>query len=326
MELKRFLSLSLLQTGWAALLQDRQNNAIICSAASSQVGINASSSDMWPWQVYKSSNVTPPALLINSTGEALYDGLVLFTAQNGPILGEKQQAPFIMTDQGDLVWSGPDDSTSNFRVQTLNDEPVISFWSGRGTTGTRGVAGHGYGEVVIMDTSYNTIHRVCPKVKINLPPGASAECNIDPHESYITPRNTMLVTAYNTTRANLTSVGGPEHAWVLDCLALEVNITSGDVLFSWSALEHVPLNGSHQPIAGAGTNASNPWDFFHINAIQPVGDNYLINSRHFWATYLVSAKGETIWQINGDDGGDFGPLPEGGRFVSFHVSCCKART
>ena len=305
-----------LQLAWGAALQNRQAvDAIVCSVDSSQVSINASNSDVWPWQTYKSSNATPPALLINSTGEALYDGLLIFATENGLVPATKEQAPFIMTDQGDLVWSGPEEVTYNMRVQTLHDEAVITFWSGRGTAGAAEVAGHGYGQVVVMDTSYNIIHQVCPQLNLTLPPGTSGKCNADVHESYITPRNTMLVTAYNITSVDLTTVGGPKDGWVLDILAVEVNITSGDILFTWSALDHVPINGSHYRLAGAGTNTSNPWDFFHINAIQPVGENYLINSRNFWSTYLVNPNGDILWEIKGDTGGDFGSLPEGGHFV-----------
>jgi hypothetical protein len=113
-----------------------------------------------------------------------------------------------------------------------------------------------------------------------------------------------------------TSVGGAKDGWVLDSFAAEVNITTGDVLFEWHPLGNVHLSGSHYSLGHNGQNQSNPWDFFHINAIELVGDNYLINSRHFWTTYLVSPQGEIIWEINGLDGGDFGPLPNGAQFVS----------
>ena len=126
----------------------------------------------------------------------------------------------------------------------------------------------------------------------------------------------MLITAYNTTPADLTSVGGPKNGWVLDSIAAEVNITTGEVLFTWSPLAHLQVNQSHYPLGAAGLNQSSPYDFFHINAIELVGENYLINSRHFWSTFLVNPKGEVLWEINGETGGDFGTLPEGGTFVS----------
>ncbi|KAI1620310.1 ASST-domain-containing protein [Exophiala viscosa] len=130
----------------------------------------------------------------------------------------------------------------------------------------------------------------------------------------------MLITAYNTTPADLTSVGGPKNGWVLDSIAAEVNITTGEVLFTWSPLAHLKVNQSHYPLSGAGLNQSNPYDFFHINAIELVGENYLINSRHFWSTFLVNPKGEILWEINGETGGDFGTLPEGGTFSWQHFA------
>jgi hypothetical protein len=176
--------------------------------------------------------------------------------------------------------------------------------------------GHGFGKVLVLDDTYTTIHTVCPVFQdFTLPPGVTAECHADVHESLITDRNTMLVTAYNQTTANLTSVGGPANGYVIDSIAAEVNMTTNEVLFTWSPLAHVPVNQSHYPLLGAGRNASDAYDFFHINAIQRVGDNYLINSRHTWSTYLVNPQGEILWEINGATGGDFGPLPEGGTFV-----------
>jgi hypothetical protein len=126
----------------------------------------------------------------------------------------------------------------------------------------------------------------------------------------------MLITAYNTTPHDLSSIGGPTNGWLLDSLALEVDIVTGKVLFSWSPLAHLPLNRTLFPLSGAaGTSQSTPFDAFHVNSIQLVGNNYLINIRNVWATFLVSPTGKIIWEINGLDGGDFGALPEGGTFV-----------
>lgn len=40
---------------------------------------------------------------------------------------------------------------------------------------------------------------------------------------------------------NLSGIGGPEDGWVHDCRVQSINITSGELLFEWSALEHVPV-------------------------------------------------------------------------------------
>ena len=292
---------------------------VICSANSREITSNGTS--IWPWQTYKSSDVAPPNLAVNRTSsKPLFDGLLfLDPVPISNVSGASVYAPLIMDDAGELVWQGPNDRTAaNLRVQTLDSASVLTYWSGSGTAGAENVVGHGFGEVRIYDTKYNLINTVCPKISIHTPPGLNAKCVADVHESNITPRNTILVTVYNYSTADLSSIGGPKNGWVLDSMAAEVNISSGEVLFSWSPLAHLNLSDSHYPLAGSGRNDSNPYDFFHINAIQLVGDNYLINSRHFWSTFLVDPKGNIIWEINGKDGGDFGPIPEGGHFVSLN--------
>lgn len=229
----------------------------------------------------------------------------------------KVEAPFIMRDTGNLVWQGPVEATSNFRTQTLDNASVITFWSGSGGAATAETTSFGYGQVNVLDTTYSQIHTICPQLNLTLTPaGNTAECEADVHESYITPRNTILVTAYNTTTADLSSVGGPTNGWVLDPLAVELDIKTGEILFIWSPLEHVPVSQSQQAIGAAGKNLSNPYDWFHMNSIQSYGDNYLINGRNVWTTYLVNKTGDILWEINGYNGGDFGSLPKGGTFVS----------
>ncbi len=293
------------------------SDKVLCSANSRQIANNGNGSTVWPWQTYMSSNATPPALRINRTKESLFDGLLFLTPSYGSsIPGTKEQAPIIMRDDGDLVWNGPVHDSSNLLVQTLGGRQVLTYWSGQGSAGYSLAIGHGYGEVVILDSTYTVIHTVCPQLNLKLPPGATARCVADVHESKITDRNTMLITAYNTTPYDLSSIGGPSKGWLLDSLALEVDIITGKVLFSWSLLAHLPLNRTLFQLSGAGTSQSTPFDPFHVNSIQLVGNNYLINVRNIWATFLVSPAGNIIWAINGLNGGDFGALPEGGNFVN----------
>lgn len=293
-----------------------QSNQTLCSANSFQIANNGTGSTIWPWRSYKSSNATPPVLEVNTTGDPLTPGLLFFTLSYGSRTpGAKEQSPIIMTDDGDLVWNGPVQDNADLRVQKFNDEPVLVYWSGQGTAGTSLAVGHGYGEVLVLDTSYQGIHTVCPRLDITLPPDATARCAVDVHEALITSRDTMLLTAYNTTPLDLSGIGGPRDGWALDSLVFEVNMTTGEVLFEWSPLSHLPLNSTRFPLNDAGTNASDPFDPFHVNSAQVVDGGYLINSRHTWSTYLVDDQGSIAWEINGFDGGDFGELPEGASFV-----------
>ncbi|GAM82965.1 hypothetical protein ANO11243_009510 [Dothideomycetidae sp. 11243] len=286
-----------------------------------QLALASNASGARPGQSYVSSNVTPPYLQVNSTGRDLAPGLLFYTPtagvdENASIL---RLGPLISSDTGDLVWAGPiSDDASNLRVQTLNGQPVVSFWEGTGAAASGLLAGHGYGPVQIYNTSYDLIATICPKLNITHPPGQESDCDADVHESYITDDNTILVTAYNITKADLTSIGGPQEGYVYDSLIVEIDIASGEIVFLWSPLEHVPVGDSKYPLGKAGHTVATAYDFFHANSIFPWEDGYLINSRHTWTTYYVDKCGDIIWRIDGAEGGDFGSIPAGGLFAWQH--------
>jgi hypothetical protein len=122
----------------------------------------------------------------------------------------------------------------------------------------------------------------------------------DLHEFRLTSQTSALFTAY-TPRLH-------QNVWVLDSLFQEIDLEDGQVLYSWSALDHVSLSQSHvlrgsYPAAGDGSAPSKAWDYFHINSIDKSKDgHYLISSRHTDCIYLVSkTEGSIIWRLNGDN-------------------------
>lgn len=275
---------------------------------------NSTSGPVWPWQIYQSSPFNPPELEITTNGAPLAPGLLFISPSNtAPVNAVKEAAPLIMTDKGELVWNGPVSNATNFRVAKYKGNDILTFWSGFSTAGAN--IGHGYGNVTFLDSSYNEILVVCPKLGLVAPGGTEGPCEADLHESYVTDRNTILITAYNATPTDLTSIGGPKDGWIYDCLFYEIEPESGSILFHWSAIEHVPVSQSKQPLHGAG-NETSPLDYFHINSVVNIGDKYLVNSRHVWTTYLLSASGDIEWRIEGETGGDFGAIPTNGHFVS----------
>ena len=269
----------------------------------------------WPYQIYKSSSFNPPELQITTNGKPLAPGLLLFTPSNiSPIRAAKDVAPLIMTDAGELVWSGPTVNSTNLRVTSYKGKAILTYWSGLSTAGAN--IGHGYGNVTFLDSSYNTILTVCPQLGLVTPDNIKYPCEADLHESFVTDRNTILISAYNATRADLSSLGGPRDGWVFDCLFFEIDPEDGSALFKWSSLEHVSVSSSKQPVLDTGIDQSAPFDYFHINSVVNVGGAFLVNARHTWSTYLVSSTGDVVWTLEGETGGDFGPLPAAGHFVS----------
>lgn len=269
----------------------------------------------WPYQKFKSSPFTPPQFKITTNGQPLAPGVLFITpSEQTPIVATSDVAPLIMTDAGQLVFNGPIVNATNFRHAVYKGKNILTYWSGLSTAGAN--IGHGYGNVTFLDTSYNEILTVCPKLGLVTPDDTEYLCEADLHESFTTDRDTIIVSAYNATQTDLTSVGGQNDGWIFDCLFFEIEPETGKILFQWSAIEHVPVTASQQPLAGTGVNKTVPWDYFHINSIVNIGDEYLVNSRHTWTTFLLTSQGDIIWRLQGNTGGDFGPLPENGHFVS----------
>jgi hypothetical protein len=104
--------------------------------------------------------------------------------------------PEILDKRGNIVWFHaipPAQTASDFRTQTYQGQPVLTWWQG---TGLGGLASG-------TDYIYNEHHQQIATV--NAGNGLSA----DGHEFLITPWNTALILSYTTATANLTSIGGP---------------------------------------------------------------------------------------------------------------------
>lgn len=277
----------------------------------------------WPYRVFKSSPLRPPNLTITGNGNALANGYVFLTPKDRKRGGVEQHAPYIFDTDGELVFAANfsgESGTTDFRVQEVDGTPHLTFWQGSSTHGSR--AGHGYGEVVFLDEEYNENKLSLRQLDIKTLKPTEVIGVVDLHEHQMTPWNSILVTVFNNTPADLSSVGGPQDGWVANSMVFEIDVQTQEVLFSWSPLDHVLLNESHLPVKsymGDGTKNA-LYDFFHVNSIQAVDeDRLLINSRHMWTTYLLSRKdGHIIWRIDGETGGDFGTLPENGHFAWQH--------
>jgi hypothetical protein len=195
--------------------------------------------------------------------------------------------PEIVDGQGNVVWFQavpPGEEASDFRTQTYDGRPVLTWWQG---TGLGGLAS---GTDYIYNNQYQQI------ATVNAGNGLSA----DGHEFLITPQNTALILSYTTATANLTSIGGPADQTVIDGVVQEIDISTGQVLFQWNSADHVPYSQSEQPLPAS---SSTPWDWFHINAVKLDSDgNLLIDARDTWTTYKVDrSNGNILWQLGGKD-------------------------
>jgi outer membrane protein assembly factor BamB len=133
----------------------------------------------------------------------------------------------------------------------------------------------------MMDESYREVGRV----------RAANGLQGDHHEFLISPQDTALFTIYHQVPMDLSDMGGPAEATVLDGIAQEVDIETGEVLFEWHSLEHVGLDESYVK----------PYDYFHINSIDVDHDsNLLVSSRTTSTVYKIDRQsGEVIWRLGG---------------------------
>jgi len=232
-------------------------------------------------------DLRPPAIKVNMNSPGTAPGYIFVSPKKGPgEEGPSEDAPLIVDDSGEPVWfhplQGAEEDAFNFEVQTYKGETVLTWWEGLHT-------GYGQGEYVIFDHSYREITRV----------RAGNGYEGDHHEFLITPEDTALITIYSKVRRDLSGVGGPVDGVVLDGIAQEVDIETGEVLFEWHSLDHVELEESYYE---PPTDSKSSFDYFHINSIDPHPDGYLtISARRTSTVYKVDRKtGEVAWRFGGE--------------------------
>ncbi len=224
----------------------------------------------------------PPISILTSHGD-LGQGDIFVTPTGDTTT--YAQGSEILDQKGNVVWfhqAAPGLTASDFRTQTYDGQPVLTWWEG---TGLGGLA---KGSDYIYNDQLQQI------ATVNAGNGLSA----DGHEFLITPQDTALILSYSTATADLTSIGGPANQTVIDGTVQEIDIPTGKVLFQWNSQDHVPYSQSEQPLPAS---ASTPWDWFHINAVHLDTDgNLLIDARNTWTTYKVDRhSGDLIWQLGG---------------------------
>lgn len=230
-------------------------------------------------------------------------GLVML----GPYASQQgQQGPMIVDTSGELVWFRALSSDAdmalrpfNVRVQSYRGKPVLSWFQGAV------VNGHGQGNYVIADSSYQTVHEV----------HAGNGYQGDLHEFLITDAGTALFTCYGGTEASLTSVGGPADGRYFDGIVQEVDIATGKVLFQWRCSDHIDLGDSFAPVP---KDSSQWWDPYHVNGINVAPDgNLIVSCRNTWTVYKVERpSGKILWRLGGKKS-DF-TLGPGVRFAWQH--------
>lgn len=207
-----------------------------------------------------------------------------------PYSGPAQDGPMIFDNAGKLVWFKPlpyDVEATNLQVESFEGKPVLTWWQGYIPR-----QGFGEGEEIVVDSSYRKVMHV----------HAGNGYWVDLHDFHITPQNTALMTVFNPIACDLSSVHGPSNAAVTDGVWEEVDLKTGLVRRQWHSLDHVSL--AHSYSSPVKASMAWPFDYFHINTIEPRKDgSFLISSRNTSALYLLESASEQVsLQLGGKHG------------------------
>ncbi len=223
-----------------------------------------------------------PAMTVTTPDRDPSAGDVFTT--NGP--GPGPYGPLIYTPQGRLVWferlpNG--EAAEDLNVQSYEGRRVLTWWRGHVLS-----LGFGLGEDVITDSRYRTV------AKVHGGNGLKA----DLHDFRVLPGNVAYITAYNPIRCDLSSVGGSRGGAITDTAIQQIDMRTGLVRWEWHSLDHIGADESEVE-APDGTA---PWDYFHINSIDPEpGGDLLISARSTWAGYqLQRGSGKVLWRLGGN--------------------------
>lgn len=123
------------------------------------------------------------------------------------------------------------------------------------------------------------------------------------HEFNVLPGGkTALACAYRSEYLSLGDLGRPdEYGWVQPGGFVEMDTTTGQVLFEWSSVGHIPIHESVKVNPWDGPAVAPGWGFVHVNSIDKneAGD-YLLSARFTNTIYLISGQdGHIIWRLGG---------------------------
>ena len=226
--------------------------------------------------------VKPPVMTVTGADRDPASGDIFVT--NGP--GPGQYGPLIYTPQGRLVWfehlTG-ETTAENLSVQELRGQRVLTWWKGRVLS-----LGFGQGEDVVMSSSYEPIAHVA---------GGNG-LKADLHDFQLSKNDVAYITAFNPIRCDLRGAGGPADGAITDTAVQEIDIPSGLVRWEWHSLDHVTAAESEVEAPSTST----PWDYFHVNSIDPQDDGRLmLSARSTWAGYeLEAGSGRIQWRLGGN--------------------------
>ena len=223
-----------------------------------------------------------PTLAVKVPGS--FGGSYFFETPRG---GKVPAGLEIVNGKGQPVWfdalKGGLQAT-DLQVQTYQGQrQVLTWWQG----GINDLGEASSGEYVIMNSKYKIIKTFA----------AQNGYGSDEHEFILTNNGAdAWVIGSQVIGQDLTAIGGPKNGAVIDELAQEIDLATGNVLFEWHSLDHVPVADSQ-----VGYRPSADYDYFHMNSVDPQSNGTLaISSRHTHAVFDIDeSTGAVNWELGG---------------------------
>jgi len=209
--------------------------------------------------------------------QATSHGLLLVTPRSNPAAGDPQFGIMIFDNKGRLRWySRRPHVARDLKVVTYQGRRLLAFYqywpSGTGPVGDNYYA--------LYDNHYRLVKRIT----------GGDGFRVNTHELQVTPEGTAYLASYPYVTDPTTG------SKVRDYVIREVNIATGEVLFQWSALDHVPLSDSYAPQPNEGY-----WDYFHGNSIDVSAlPTIVVSARNTSAVYGIDRQtGDLQWVLGG---------------------------
>lgn len=206
-----------------------------------------------------------------------------YSLNEPPMIG--QSGPLILDRSLQPVWFQPVPESvvaSNLSLQTYAGKPTLAWWQGVVTKTGQTESG----EDIVVDQHYRQIARLKGKDGWIL---TLHEMLIDGDNAWVTANKNIAI--------DLSKYGGAYNGAMIDSAVQEYNLRTGQLLHTWDALDHIPLDQSYATLPTNGF----PWDAYHINSVQLTGNgSFLVSMRNTWAAYLVKiGTGRIEWTLGG---------------------------
>lgn len=266
------------------------------------------------WSFVSEPDLHPMKVTVNTYKSGTSSGLIFLAPYGFSSVAMTGQPGALMVDNGgNPYWfrplSSPNLMNTDFRMQTFDGKPVLTFWQGTlatppAYTNAPGGSSEPGSCYYILDDTYAVIKTVMAQLGFTS----------DIHEFLLTPNNTALFLSTKTVAMDLTPYGGPSDGYIQDFAIQEIDLHTNKLIFFWNALNHIPLADSYEPASNA-VNSANIWDVYHLNSIGLTDsvDDIIVSGRSTWTIYRINKPtGNIVWQLGGmqssfaiDSGGEF---------------------